>query len=127
MMIRCLGRWCVRQNRRRGPLAFPAFLLPLATQIRDKIPAGWRERAATRGVGWVFADPATASDTQSSVRIDDADPRPNAFPAQAVPHVKVIACGRVLDREGNVIGSSSSQEAHIPLDIWLTWRQWDER
>lgn len=105
----------------------------LAPGAVDKVPSTWGSPIANSktgkpgkseklGVRWV--DP---SNQGNRVRIDKGDPN-HGSPSQQVDHVVVSVNGRIVDKNGNVIDApkpSKTEEAHIPLSVWLTWKTWD--
>jgi hypothetical protein len=69
---------------------------------------------------------------QDNVRIMQGNPGAK-WPAQQQDYVKITSNGKVLDFNGNPIPErngikpSSTQESHIFLKKWLSWREWDKK
>ncbi|WP_433270850.1 hypothetical protein ACQPZF_10960 [Actinosynnema sp. CS-041913] len=90
----------------------------------NKIPETWGLPIANqKGVGLRWFGPNPNS---QGVRIDKAVP--GGQPTQQVTHVVVRDGGRILGRDGKPITGSLQQNptAHIPLDEWVTWSQWNK-
>lgn len=65
---------------------------------------------------------------KNCVRIDKGNP--NApLPSQRVDHVRINSNDKVLDQNGNPIQTSKpskTEEAHIPLEVWKQWKDWNK-
>jgi hypothetical protein len=92
---------------------------------KGKIPPEWGNGKPTKsGGGWKWFDPGKYKG--DGVRIDPGDPNAQ-YPWQQVDHVSVTYEGKKLDMYGNPIYASTpsaTQDAHIPLSVWRTWRFW---
>ena len=98
-------------------------------EVLKKIPKEFGEARANRkkiGIRWV------SKYGESSIRIDQGNPI-SELPSQKVDHVRINSEGKVLDCNGNPINSTLEQpkpakteEAHIPLEVWKKWREWNK-
>jgi hypothetical protein len=102
-----------------------SFAGKLPSEASAKVPSSWGSATATKkGVGVRWSDPANPKG--SGIRIDQGDPAlPN--PSQRVDHVVVRSEGKILGPDGNPIPGplKDHPEAHIPLDVWKTWKTWN--
>lgn len=59
--------------------------------------------------------------------------KPDAKSSQQQDYVKITSNGKVLDWDGLVIDQNRhpspllAEEAHIPLNDWLKWREWNNK
>ena len=117
-----LLKWLCALRMARATAAFEA----LVEEAAKKIPSSWGKGRPTRkGGGTRWSDP---SNPNNSVRIDPANPN-SPFPSQRQPHVIVNSNGRVVGKYGPLPPNSRikdfAKEAHISLDEWLKWPQWN--
>jgi hypothetical protein len=97
--------------------------------VFDKLPAELKiKKLAKEGIGVRMQD---VSGDKFNVRIMKGKPDAE-WPSQRQDYVKITSNGKVLDFNGNEISSkqykspSDQPEAHIPLNKWLKWKEWDK-
>ncbi|WP_409463203.1 hypothetical protein [Amycolatopsis sp. GA6-003] len=92
------------------------------------VPGHWGEGIPNqKGVGTRWFDPANPKGT--TLRIDKGNPA-HKYPSQQVDHVRVTENGKIIGRGGEVFPPGTKvtdvwEQAHIPLDEWITWRYWN--
>jgi hypothetical protein len=99
-------------------------------EAQDKVPKAWGQGKPTKKAakdpakpGWRWSDPKNPN---TSIRIDKGDPNsPN--PSQRVDHVVINNNGKVIGRDGKPVPKikDEPERAHIPLDEWLKWQNWN--
>ncbi len=80
-------------------------------------------KANKKGVGYRWND-----GKGNGIRIDQGNPN-NSQMYQQVDHVVINSGGKIIGRDGNAISGSIKDhawEAHIPLEEWLRWKEWDK-
>lgn len=97
----------------------------LSRQAWDKVPGHLKsfEKPTNKGVGYRWNN-----DKGDGVRIDKGNPN-NSQEYQQVDHVVINSGGKVIGRNGKPISGSIKQnarEAHIPLEEWLKWTEWNK-
>lgn len=92
---------------------------------KSKVPSTWGDGTPnTKGVGQKWVDPQNPG---NRVRIDQGNPQ-NSQLTQQIDHVQVNSGGRVIGRDGNPIEGTvkdNYEQAHVPLDDWLRWQDWN--
>jgi hypothetical protein len=96
----------------------------LWSQGAAKVPTDWGFGTANsklNGVRWTDPD-----DPGNGIRIDIAEPS-SPWPSQQVEHVVVRSGGNVLGPDGQpVVGAiKQNPQAHIPLEDWINWKDWN--
>lgn len=88
----------------------------------EKVPGSFGLGSVNKkGDGWKW----TNQKGKNIIRIDM--PNPNArFQHQRVMHVIIRSKDEYIDKNGQPTLSSSTPEAHIPYDEWITWRYWNK-
>ncbi|MET8957506.1 hypothetical protein ACWEO4_42590 [Streptomyces sp. NPDC004393] len=91
----------------------------------DKVPDSLRPfmKENKKGVDYRWND-----GKGNGVRIDQGNPN-NSQVFQQVDHVVINSGGKIIGRDGKpIVGSikNHAEEAHIPLEEWLRWQEWDK-
>lgn len=99
---------------------------PALRQGAARVPSEWgegRQNRKKRSPGFRWEDP---QDPGNGIRIDKGNPGAE-YPSQRVDHVVVRRGGRILGQDGAPIQGAlkAHPEGHIPLDEWMTWKDWD--
>ena len=93
---------------------------------RKKVPTEWGEgRVSNKGDGWRWENPDYEGD---GVRVDKGRPD-SSLPSQREDHVVIRSGGKVLGADGDPIQTkikADPENAHIPLEDWLRWREWNK-
>ncbi|MFJ3646613.1 pre-toxin TG domain-containing protein [Streptomyces murinus] len=97
----------------------------LSRTAYDKVPPSLKEFEAVnnKGIGYRWND-----GKGNGVRIDQGD-KNNSQVYQQVDHVVINSGGKVIGRDGKPISGSikeNARAAHIPLDEWLKWKEWNK-
>ncbi|UNO42984.1 pre-toxin TG domain-containing protein [Streptomyces sp. MST-110588] len=90
-----------------------------------KVPESLKgyESVTRKGVGYRWND-----GKGNGIRIDKGNPN-NPQKYQQVDHVVINSGGKVVGRNGKQISGSienDPREAHIPLDEWVKWKEWNK-
>jgi hypothetical protein len=95
------------------------------TAATTKVPTDWGSgRPNKKGEGQRWTDPDNPG---NGIRIDRGDPN-NSQEIQRTDHVVVRHNGVVIGRDGKPLPGRIAdypELAHIPLDEWLTWSDWN--
>ncbi|WP_158940981.1 pre-toxin TG domain-containing protein [Streptomyces rimosus] len=97
----------------------------LSKEAWNKVPDHLQgyEKVNRKGAGYRWND-----GKGNGVRIDKGNPdNPQVY--QQVDHVVINSGGKIIGRNGQPIKGSienDPREAHIPLDEWLKWNEWNK-
>ncbi|MFD5696466.1 pre-toxin TG domain-containing protein [Streptomyces lasiicapitis] len=97
----------------------------LSRKAYDKVPSSLKEYELInrKGAGYRWND-----GKGNGVRIDKGEPS-NPQKYQQVDHVVINSGGKIIGRDGKVIGGSikdNPRAAHIPVDEWVKWKAWNK-
>ena len=87
-------------------------------QVQSRIPKSLgKGKPSNKGNGWKW------NSKKHDVRVQKGDPR-SSYAAQRRDYVKIVADGKVIGRNGEVLANAKGPRAHIPLSEWRTWTTW---